>query len=110
MSSRARRPRSIEAPAIASAIARELNVDAVLEGSIATSDQDVRVTVRLIDAATDRYIWARTFDGEPGEGSGDAPGDCQASSPPRFRDRFTATSPAKDDNTLAVNAEAHDAY
>jgi len=91
------------------AIARELNVDAVLEGSIAASGQDVRVTAQLIDAATDRHIWARTYDGEPGkvlEMHREIAGVIAAA----LQDRFTAPLPAKAINTLAVNAEAHDAY
>ena len=40
--------------------ARELNVDAILEGSIQRSDGRVRITVQLVDAATDTHLWART--------------------------------------------------
>ena len=43
-------------------IARELNVDAVLEGSVVRSGDRVRVTAQLIDAASDRHIWANSYD------------------------------------------------
>ncbi len=43
--------------------ARELNVGAILEGSIQRSDGKVRITVQLVEAATDMHLWARTFDG-----------------------------------------------
>jgi TolB-like protein/DNA-binding winged helix-turn-helix (wHTH) protein/Flp pilus assembly protein TadD len=46
------------------AIARDLNVNAVLQGSVASSGPDVRVTAQLIDAATDRHIWARSYESE----------------------------------------------
>ena len=46
------------------AIAQELNVDAVLEGSVVRSGQNIRVTTQLIDAATDRHMWARSFESE----------------------------------------------
>jgi eukaryotic-like serine/threonine-protein kinase len=43
-------------------IARELNVDAVVEGSVEKAGDQVRITAQLIDAATDRHLWARTYD------------------------------------------------
>ena len=43
-------------------IARELKVDAIVEGSIARSGQRVRVSAQLIDARADRNIWADTYD------------------------------------------------
>lgn len=42
-------------------IARELHVDAVIEGSVMRSGDDVRVTAQLIDAATDKNIWAQSY-------------------------------------------------
>jgi len=42
-------------------IARDLNVDAVLEGSVIRSGDQVRVTAQLIDAKTDRHIWSETY-------------------------------------------------
>jgi TolB-like protein/tetratricopeptide (TPR) repeat protein len=43
-------------------IARRLNVQAVLEGSIRREGDSVRVTVTLIDAATQSVIWGESFD------------------------------------------------
>jgi serine/threonine-protein kinase len=43
-------------------IARELHVDAVVEGSVIHAGGRVRVTVELIDAATDRHMWGETYD------------------------------------------------
>ena len=45
-------------------IARELNVDAVVEGSIVRSGGRVRITAQLIEAAADRHLWAHSYDGE----------------------------------------------
>ncbi|HEX7078845.1 MAG TPA: protein kinase [Candidatus Eisenbacteria bacterium] len=45
-------------------IARELNVDAVLEGSALLVGKRVRVTVKLISARTDETLWADRYDGE----------------------------------------------
>jgi TolB-like protein len=44
------------------AIAAELGVDFVIEGSILRQRDRVRVTVQLIDAATDMHVWAQTYD------------------------------------------------
>jgi eukaryotic-like serine/threonine-protein kinase len=43
-------------------IARELNVDAVVEGSVERSGDRVRITAQLIDAADDRHLWASAYD------------------------------------------------
>lgn len=44
------------------AIGKELNVDAVIEGSVLRSSDKVRVTIQLIRAATDEHLWAGTYD------------------------------------------------
>ena len=43
-------------------IARILNVDAVVEGSVLRSGNKVRITAQLIDARADRHLWARSFE------------------------------------------------
>ncbi len=43
-------------------IAKELTVDAVLEGSVSRAGNKVRITVQLIGAATDQLLWAETYD------------------------------------------------
>ncbi|MCH7985670.1 MAG: protein kinase, partial [Acidobacteria bacterium] len=45
-------------------IARELGVDAVIEGSVLRAGNQVRITAQLIEAATDRHLWADNFDRE----------------------------------------------
>jgi len=45
-------------------IARELNVDAVVEGTVLRSGDQVRITAQLIEAATDKHLWAQSYDGE----------------------------------------------
>jgi tetratricopeptide (TPR) repeat protein len=44
-------------------IARELDVDAIVEGSIVRSGDKVRITAQLIDARNDRHLWAQSFEG-----------------------------------------------
>ena len=43
-------------------IARELNVDAVVEGTVLRSEDRVRITAQLIHAATDRHLWAESYE------------------------------------------------
>jgi TolB-like protein len=45
-------------------IAHELDVDAVIEGSIQRHGDRVRVTVQLIEARNDRHLWAESYDGD----------------------------------------------
>lgn len=42
-------------------IARELNVDGLVEGSVLPSGEEVRVTIQLIDGSTDRHIWSASY-------------------------------------------------
>jgi TolB-like protein len=48
-------------------IARELNVDAVVEGSVQRSGGRVGINVQLIDARTDRHLWARAYESDLGD-------------------------------------------
>ncbi|MGI8836105.1 MAG: FlgO family outer membrane protein [Pyrinomonadaceae bacterium] len=43
-------------------IARELNVDAVLEGTVQRSGERVRITAKLIQAVTDSPMWAQDYE------------------------------------------------
>ncbi len=45
-------------------IARELNVEAVVEGTVLRSGNQVRITAQLIDAVADRHLWSETYEGE----------------------------------------------
>ena len=46
------------------AIAERIGVDSVIEGSVRIAGDRVRITVQLIDAETDRHLWAENFDRE----------------------------------------------
>ena len=45
-------------------IARKLNVNNVLEGSVRKQGQQVRITAQLIDAASGFHLWSETYDRE----------------------------------------------
>jgi len=44
-------------------IARELNVDAVVEGSVQRSGDQVHITAQLIEASADKHLWAESYEG-----------------------------------------------
>ncbi len=43
-------------------IARELRVDAVVEGTVARFGNRVRITAQLIEASSDRHLWAQSYE------------------------------------------------
>jgi len=45
-------------------IAQELNVDAVVEGTVLKSGDHVRITASLIQAGTDKYLWSQSYQAE----------------------------------------------
>ena len=49
-------------PGLLPSIARQLGVDFVLESSVVTSNGRRRITVQIIDAATDLHVWVRRYD------------------------------------------------
>jgi TolB-like protein/Tfp pilus assembly protein PilF len=91
------------------AIGQELNVDALVQGSVIRSGQKVRITAQLIRAATDRHVWAQSYEGEVRDVvalqyqiARAVAGAVQGS--------LTSHSPARGERPLAVNPEAYDAY
>jgi TolB-like protein/DNA-binding winged helix-turn-helix (wHTH) protein/Tfp pilus assembly protein PilF len=45
-------------------VARELSVDAVVEGTVMRSGDRVRITAQLIEVRKDRHLWAETYEGD----------------------------------------------
>ena len=50
-----------------SAIARELNVDAVVEGTVLRVGDRVRITAELVQVSTDHHLWADTYESQIGD-------------------------------------------
>ena len=50
--------------ASASEISRDLKVDAFVEGGVVRTGDKIRVSAQLIDARTDRHIWAEDYQGD----------------------------------------------
>jgi len=45
-------------------IAKELNVDAIVEGTVLRSGNRVRVTAQLVSASPERHLWADSYQGD----------------------------------------------
>jgi len=85
-------------------IARELNVDGILEGSVSRVGNRVHTTVQLIHAPSDTHIWAESYDRDlseviflPEELSQTIAKEVKAAVSPPTRQR-------------SISPEAHDAY
>lgn len=50
-----------------SQIAQELNVDAVVEGAVLRSGNRVRITTELVEASTNRQLWAQSYERDLGD-------------------------------------------
>ena len=50
-----------------SQIANELNVDAVMEGTVMRVGNRVRITAELVQVSTDRHLWADTYESQIGD-------------------------------------------
>ena len=46
-------------------VARELKVDAIVEGSVSELEGQLRINLQLIVADTDSHLWARAYEGDP---------------------------------------------
>jgi TolB-like protein len=90
-------------------IARELNVDALVEGTVMRSGDRVRITAQLIEAPNDRHLWAESYDGDlrdilalQDEVATAIAREVRANLNPQEQIRLRSARP--------VNAEAHEAY
>jgi TolB-like protein/DNA-binding winged helix-turn-helix (wHTH) protein len=90
-------------------IARELNVDAIVEGSVVRSGRRVRVTAQLIQASTDRHLWAETYDRDLGDIL-KLQGEVADAIAEQVSARLTPQQQAQLRQGYAVNPAAYDAY
>ena len=90
-------------------ISRALNVDAVVAGSVLRSGERVRISVQLIHAATNRNLWAESYERDlrdvlalQREVAGDIASEIRIKLSPEERAQLVSTGP--------VNPEAYDYY
>jgi TolB-like protein/DNA-binding winged helix-turn-helix (wHTH) protein len=90
-------------------IARELNVDGIVEGSVTRSGQRVRITAQLLYGPTDKHLWAETYDRDLGDVLGLQSEVAQAIAQ-QVRAQVTPQQQARFNTARPVNPEAYDAY
>ena len=90
-------------------IARELNVDGFVEGSVLRAGDRVRITAQLIHAATDQHLWAKSYERDvsdvlaiQSEVARSIAEEVQAKLTPQERARLA--------RARSVNPSAHEAY
>ncbi|MGB8062983.1 MAG: winged helix-turn-helix domain-containing protein [Candidatus Sulfotelmatobacter sp.] len=91
------------------AIARELNVDAIVEGSVVRSGQRVRVTAQLVQARTDQHLWAETYDRDLGDVL-KLQGEVAEAIAQQVRAQLTPTQQSQIRSAHVVNPAAYDDY
>lgn len=89
-------------------IAKELNVDEVIEGTVERVGDRVRIRAQLIEAATDRHVWAKSYERSlsdilamQNEVARAIAGEIQVALTPQEQARLTSAG--------EVNPQAHDA-
>jgi TolB-like protein/Tfp pilus assembly protein PilF len=92
-----------------SEIAKALKVDALLEGSVIRAGDRIRITAQLIDARTDKHLWAKSFERNSrdvlalqDELASAIAGEINVQLTPNEQARFATAQ--------TVDPEAHDAY
>jgi TolB-like protein/DNA-binding winged helix-turn-helix (wHTH) protein len=90
-------------------IARELNVDAVLEGTVARSGNRVRITANLLHAPTDRHLWAETYESDLRDVLA-LQDEIASAIANQIQIKLTPQEQARLARARPVNPEAHEAY
>jgi TolB-like protein/DNA-binding winged helix-turn-helix (wHTH) protein/tetratricopeptide (TPR) repeat protein len=90
-------------------IAHELGVDGVLEGSVIRENDQVRVTVQLLDGPHDRHIWSETYE-RPLHGVLSLQREVGEAVARQIRIQLTPEQQTRVGSARSVNPEAYDAY
>jgi TolB-like protein len=90
-------------------IAKLLNVEAVVEGSVMREGDKVRVTAQLIDARADKHLWARSYERDSRDVLA-MQDEIALAIAREVNVELTPGEQARLTNSHGVNPEAHDAY
>jgi TolB-like protein/Flp pilus assembly protein TadD len=90
-------------------IARELNVDGIIEGSVTRSGQRVRITAQLLYGPTDKHLWAETYERDLGDVL-DLQSEVARAIAQQVRAEITPQQQARFRTPRPVNPEAYEAY
>jgi serine/threonine protein kinase/Tfp pilus assembly protein PilF len=90
-------------------IAKELNVDGIVEGSVMRSGNRVRITAQLIHARSDQHLWAETYERDVGDVL-KLQGEVAQAIAQQVRVQLTPQQQARLGSASAVNPGAYQAY
>jgi TolB-like protein/DNA-binding winged helix-turn-helix (wHTH) protein/Flp pilus assembly protein TadD len=90
-------------------IARELNVDGIVEGSVTRSGDRVRITAQLLYAPTDKHLWAETYERDLGDVLR-LQSDVAQAIAQQVRAQLTPQQKAQLSSARVVNPEAYELY
>ena len=90
-------------------IARELGVDGVLEGSVVRENDQIRVTVQLLDGPHDRHLWSEAYE-RPMHGILDLQREVAQAVAQQIRIKLTPEQEARLHSVQTVNPEAYEEY
>jgi TolB-like protein/DNA-binding winged helix-turn-helix (wHTH) protein/Tfp pilus assembly protein PilF len=86
-------------------IGRELGVDSLVEGSVQRDGNHVRIHAQLIDCATDRHLWAQTYDRDMND-----PLSLQSEAAREIAGQIQGTVEPQPSSARSVKPEAYEAY
>jgi TolB-like protein/DNA-binding winged helix-turn-helix (wHTH) protein/Tfp pilus assembly protein PilF len=92
-----------------SEIARELHVDAVVEGTVMRAGDRVRISAQLIEASTDHHLWAASYDRDL-RNVLSMQEEVTRAIVSEVRVKLTAQEQARLANTHPINPEAYQLY
>jgi TolB-like protein/DNA-binding winged helix-turn-helix (wHTH) protein len=90
-------------------IARELNVDALIEGTVSRSGNHLRITANLVQASPEKHIWAERYESEVSDALA-VQGKIAQAVARQIQVRLTQKEQALLAAARTVNPEAHDLY
>jgi TolB-like protein len=90
-------------------IARELQVDAIVEGTVTRGKDDVKITAQLIYARSDTHLWAGSFTGSPADIIR-LQGKVADEIATKIEERLTSAERATLPKPATTNAEAYEDY
>ena len=90
-------------------IAKALNVDAVVEGSVVRIGDKVRITAQLIDARADRHLWAKSYERDSRDVLA-LQEELASEIAHQINIELTPAEQARFANAYTVNPQAHEAY
>jgi TolB-like protein/Tfp pilus assembly protein PilF len=90
-------------------IAKMLNVDAVVEGSVRRAGDKVRISAQLIDARADRHLWAKSFERDSRDVLA-LQSELASAIASEINVQLTPSEQVRLTSARSVNPEAYDAY